>query len=105
MNDESEVWELRHGDVLIGTLNVTEQDTPWCNARFEPTSEYAPFRPVFEEGNDVRAGDDPDTWITWRKKVHDLGLRLIRLHDQAVASEFILYIDGSSADFRPYFDS
>jgi hypothetical protein len=30
-------------------------------------------------------------------------LRLVRLGDQAVASEFILYIDGREADFRPRF--
>jgi hypothetical protein len=105
MNDAPETWELRHGDVLIGTLNVTEQDMPWYNAQFEPTSAYAAYRPVFEEGNNLRSGDDPDAWSTWRKKVDDLGLRLIRLDDQAVASEFILYIDGNTADFRPYFDS
>jgi hypothetical protein len=105
MNDESEIWELRHGDVLIGTLQVTEQDIPWYNSRFEPASEYADYRPVFEEGNGVRSGDDPDAWSAWRKKVHELGLRLIRLHDQAGASEFILYIDANTADFRPYFDS
>jgi hypothetical protein len=105
MNDESEIWELRHGDILIGTLHVTEQDMPWYNAQFEPTSAYAEYRPVFEEGSSVRSGDDPDAWSAWRKKVSDLGLRLMRHHDQAVASEFILYIDGTTADFRPYFDA
>lgn len=105
MNDESEIWELRHGDIMIGTLHVTEQDMPWYNAQFEPTSEYAAYRPVFEQGNGVRSGDDPDAWTTWRKRVSDLGLRLIRLQDQAVAGEFILYIDGNTADFRPPFDA
>jgi hypothetical protein len=104
MND-SEIWELRHGDILIGTLYVTEQDLPWYNARFEPASAYAEYRPVFEEGTSVRSGDDPEVWSTWRKKVQDLGLRLIRLHDQAVASDYILYIEGSAADFRPYIDT
>jgi hypothetical protein len=105
MNDESEIWELRRGDISIGTLNVTDQDVSWYSAQFEPTLEFALYSSIFEEGNGVRSGDDEPAWSTWRKKVHELGLRLIRLHDQAVASEFILYIDGSTADFRPHFDS
>ncbi len=105
MSDETEIWELRQGNALIGTLHVTEQDVPWYNARFEPATDYAAYRPVFEEGNGVRSGDDPDAWTTWRKRVSDLGLRLVRLQDQAVTGEFILYIDGSTADFRPYLDS
>src|SRR5687767_5779009 len=105
MNDESEIWELRHGDILIGMLNVIDQDMSWFSAQFEPTPEYAPYNPIFDEGNNVRSGEDEVAWSMWRKKVHDLGLRLIQLDNQAVASEFILYIDGSSADFRPHFDS
>ena len=104
MNDEAEIWELRHGDVLIGRLKVTEKDMPWYNAQFEPTPEYTPYTPVFAEGNSVRSGDDQAAWSKWRKQIQELGLQLIRLHDQAVASEFLLYIDGSTADFRPYLD-
>ncbi len=106
MNDDTlDIWELRHGEVLIGTLTIVDQDMFWFSATFEPTPEYAVYRAIFEEGNRIRTADDPDSWTAWQKKVLGLGLRLVRLRDQAVASEFFLYIDGREADFRPRFDS
>ncbi len=104
MSDTSEIWELRRGDVLVGTLTITDQDSPWYSARFERTEAYAPYDAVFVEGNDVRSGDDQAAWSQWRQQIQNLELRLVRLHEQAVASEFLLYIEGSEADFRPYLD-
>jgi hypothetical protein len=105
MTDNTDIWQLRHGEALIGTLTIADEDLPWYSALFEPTPEYAAYRPIFEEGNRIRTADDADAFAAWQEKVRQLGLRLVRLHDQAVAGEFILYIDGSEADFRPRFDS
>jgi hypothetical protein len=105
VTDNTDRWELRHGEALIGTLTIVDQDMFWYSALFDPTPEYAAYRPIFEEGNSIRTADDPDAWGAWQKKVFALGLRLVRLRDQAVAGEFILYIDGNEAEFRPRFDS
>ena len=104
MTDNTDIWEVRHGDTLIGTLTVTDDDMPWLSADFEATPEFALYRTIFNEGNSIRTADDADAWATWHDKLRGLGLRLIRLGDQAVASEFILYIDGHEAEFRPRFD-
>ena len=105
MPHNTDIWELRHGETLIGTLTVTDDDMPWLSADFEPTPEFAPYRAIFNEGNSVRTADNADAWSAWNEKVRGLGLRLVRLSDQAVTSDFILYIDGHEAEFRPRFDS
>jgi hypothetical protein len=101
----TDTWELRHDHILIGKLTITDQDMFWYTATFEPTPSFAAYRAIFEEGNNLRVRDAGDAWTIWYEKVQSFGLRLVRLSDQASASEFILYIDGSDADFRPHFDS
>ncbi|MEO8607801.1 MAG: hypothetical protein ABI690_07975 [Chloroflexota bacterium] len=105
MTDDTDIWELRHGETLIGTLTVTDEDVTWFSATFEPTPEFAAYRPIFNEGSKIRTADNADAWAAWHEKVRGLGLRLVRLHNQTVTSDFILYIDGREADFRPRFDS
>jgi len=105
MTLNTDLWELRHGDELIGRLTIFDQDMFWYSALFDPMPEYAAYRPIFEEGNIIRTQDDADAFDAWYEKVRQLGLRLVRLRDQATADEFILYIDGNEAEFRPYFDS
>jgi hypothetical protein len=90
--------------MLVGRLVIYDQDMFWYTARFEPTAEFTPYRALFQEGAALREGDDPDRWTAWQEQVRGLGLTLVRLYDNAVASESILYIDGSRADFRPRFD-
>lgn len=104
MSEEPEIWELRRGDVLVGRLAIYDQDMFWYTARFEPTAEFAAYRALFQEGAALREGDDPDRWAAWQEQVRGLGLTLVRLRDNAVTGEFILYIAGSAADFRPRFD-
>lgn len=36
-------------------------------------------------------------------RVRQLGLQLVRLADNTGTSDFLLYIDGADADFRPTF--
>jgi hypothetical protein len=101
MSEEQEVWELRHGDTLIGRLTVYDQDMFWYSARFEPTPAFDPFRALFAEGAEIRTGEDAERWQSWNERVRQLGLQLVRLSDNASTSDFLLYIDGSNADFRP----
>ena len=105
MSETQDRWELWQGETLIGTLTIFDQDMFWFSALFEPTAAFEPYRPTFDEGNRVRTADDADAWAAWHDKLNGLGLHLVRLRDQAVASEFILYIDGREAEFRPRFDT
>jgi hypothetical protein len=99
--DDTDIWELRKGDILIGTLDVYDQDMFWFTARFIPTAEFEPYRQVFSEGQAL-VGEDG--WYEWLRKINSFGMRLIRAYNQAVASEFILYINDNEAGFRPNFD-
>ncbi len=103
MGNEAEVWDLRQGDKLVGRLQVYDIDPPWYSARFEPTADFAAYRPLFAAGSALRTGEDPDAWAAWLARVREVGLSLIRLADGATTSDFILYVDGSEADFRPRF--
>ncbi len=99
MDDEAEFWELRHGAEVVGRLTITDQDMFWFTAHFEPTPLYAEYQPIIEA-----APDSDEGWRAWYEQVQRLGLHLIRLYNQATAHEFILYIQGDRADFRPVFD-
>jgi hypothetical protein len=101
IEDDSDVWELRKGDVLIGTLNVYDQDMFWFTARFVPTNEFEPYGQVFSKG---RALVGEESWYDWAREINTFGMRLIRLYDHATASEFFLYINDNEASFRPNFD-
>src|ERR1041385_2787987 len=103
MDDDSDLWELWQGEILIGKLDVTDQDMFWFTARFEPTAVFEPYRALFAEGQDLRLSDDP-AWGEWLRKTNNLGMHLTRVYNQARASEFILYINDDEASFRPSFD-
>ena len=94
-------WELRKDDILIGTLNVYDQDMFWFTAHFVPTAAFEPYRAIFSEG-EALVGEDG--WYLWARKINTLGMKLVRLDDQNVASEFILYIKDEEASFRPVLD-
>jgi hypothetical protein len=42
-------WELRKGDVLLGTLVAYDLDFPWFYCHFTPTEAFAPHRAGFDE--------------------------------------------------------
>jgi hypothetical protein len=107
MSDDN-VWELRKGETLIGTLRVFEQDMFWYSANFEPSPTFVALRPIFDEGNTIRMEDSEQSWSAWGmwcEKVAQLGLRLVRLYDHTIATQFILYIEDGQAEFRPHFDA
>jgi hypothetical protein len=100
--DDTDIWELRKGDILIGTLDVYDQDMFWFTAHFAPTTEFEPYRQVFSEGQAL-VGEV--SWNEWVRKINSFGMRLVRLGNNATASEFILYINDNEVGFRPRFDS
>lgn len=103
MSETAEIWELRQGETVIGRLTVYDEDMGWYSARFEPTPAFDPHRALFAEGAVIRTGEDADRWQAWHEHVRQLGLQLVRLSDSASTADFLLYIDGRDADFRPKF--
>ena len=106
LEDDKNLWELRKGDVLIGTLDVYEQDMFWHTAHFRPTPAFEPYKVAFSEGRDIPdEGAEQVKWGKWADKISSFGLRLIRLRTQDIASQFILYINDDEASFRALFDN
>jgi hypothetical protein len=105
MSVEFDVWELRKDEVVVGRLRIYDMDMFWADAHFEPTPEYEKYRPVFDSQPYAEADDEVDQWDTWMKQVMDLGLKLVRLRDNVVCKEFILYIRDDKAAFRGTFDA
>lgn len=103
MSESAGIWELRQGETVIGRLTVYDEDMGWYSALFEPTPAFDPLRALFAEGAAIRTGEDADHWQSWNERVRQLGLQLVRLSDNASTADFLLYIDGRDADFRPRF--
>ena len=103
MSEAAETWELQQGETVIGRLTVYDEDMGWYSALFEPTPDFDPHRVLFAEGAAIRTGEDAERWQSWNERVRQLGLQLVRLSDNASTADFLLYIDGRDADFRPRF--
>jgi hypothetical protein len=95
MNSESEetlVWELRRGDVVLARLDEYDQDFPWVYCRFQPSEAFEPFRHYFirEDGS-------------WRGRVEELHREIARqgiylvTTDGNRASAFTLSVVGKEA--------
>jgi hypothetical protein len=99
--NDNAIWELRKGDILIGTLKVYDSEMFWAIAHFVPTPEFEPYRVVFSEGSNLP--DDGAEQVEggkWWEKIHSLGMHLTHVRDRSEYREFILYINGDRADFR-----
>jgi hypothetical protein len=103
MSETPEIWELRQDEAVIGRLAVYDEDMGWYSARFEAAPAFDPLRALFTEGVQVRIGEDAERWQDWHARVRQLELQLVRLADSASTDDFLLYIDGRDADFRPKF--
>ncbi len=101
MSEEQPIWELRQGETIIGALTVYDEDMGWYSAHFEATPAFDRHRALFTEGTQVRVGEDAERWQDWHARVRQLELQLVRLADSASTGDFLLYIDGRDADFRP----
>ncbi len=99
------MWELRKYDVLIGTLEVYDQDMFWSTARFQATLAFEPYKATFSEGRDIPdGGAEQVEWGKWADKISSFGLHLIHTRTQKRASQFILYINDHEASFRVLLD-
>src|SRR5258708_37755222 len=80
------VWELRKGDILLGTLRLKNHDNFWLECDFVPMSAFESYRLLFEEEerlleaalgedgtNDI---DDINNWELAYSKISELKLSL-----------------------------
>jgi hypothetical protein len=101
LENDTDIWELRKDDTLIGTLDVYDQDMFWFTAHFTRTIAFEPYSAIFSEGQSLVG---KDTWYEWLKIINSFEMQLVRLYNEAVASQFILYVNDNEASFRPNFD-
>ena len=102
MDDDLDIWELRHGDTLIGTFTVTDQDMFWFSATFEPTAAFQQYKPLFDEDSNLGSDDAAiEKSNDLQQEINDLGLYLIRPRDGERSSLMILHINrDNTAGFR-----
>jgi hypothetical protein len=99
------VWTLRQGDVVHGTITITEQDFPWLHGSWEPTVSFGGIAHLFaaelqlsEENLDA----DGEDWDEWEAAYDAIVAAHIRLHypNELAVPEFLLHIDNNTAWFR-----
>jgi len=87
------VWELRRGQTLFATIDVSFQDFPWMSGAFTATESFEPFRHLFLVNRDRAASEAA------RAEIQRQGIVLSPSGGSAVQS-FILQVDGSEAGFK-----
>jgi hypothetical protein len=105
MSDIGDVWELRQGDTLMGTLTITDQDMFDFRAHFEPTEEFQSYKYLFDEDSKLGSDDEAvEKMNQIQEEVNNL-LDLVSLRDGKHASLFILHIRSNTAGFRAIFEN
>ena len=94
-------FQLKRGGTLLGRLVNVKWDMFWSDAEFEPTDDFLPYKPLFDEEYQALEAGDMDTVNRLQEQIDGLGLRLI---DEAEKSgeitEFMLHVYGNEARFR-----
>ncbi len=92
--------ELKQGEQVLGTLKPYECDMPWVNCKFEPTTDFAPFKPLFDTELRLLDTAADDDWAEAYDKIADLDLRLVPVDGGAAIKEFLLHVQDDEAWFR-----
>jgi len=102
IEDHQNLWELRQGEVLLGTIAIDNWEMFWAGGEFRQTEAFEGFRAFFNSGNQYNEENDPDfvQLDNWIQQSNAMGLQLIRLPDETLVDQFILYIEGNRANFR-----
>lgn len=90
---------LKHGE-LLGTLTRIGGDFPWYAGIFVPAPGFEPLRHLFDRERELLEADtDPDAWAAAWDEL-EVGLVLEPTDGRDPITEFLLHIDGDSAQWR-----
>jgi hypothetical protein len=95
-----ERWELRHGDELVGTVTVEDQDFPWLSGSFAAESGFARWAPIFAAELEVLDRDLPDEVERWEQLYERISGALTLVAPNEAVADFLLHVDGGRAWFR-----
>lgn len=98
-----EIFDLKRGDVVLGTLHIVCADQPWFICEFDPTPDFESVKPLFDEELRLIKQSDALDVIAWEavhSQINDLGLNLISRDAGTAIGEFLLHIEGQQATLR-----
>lgn len=96
------VWQLKRGDVLLGTLTLYEQDMFWFFCDFVALPEFEDYRSIFTEGLKLIDAVGSEEWEAWEIALQTFSLIEVTSVFHPI-TEFMLHIEGDKAWFRPMF--
>jgi hypothetical protein len=95
-----DVWTLRRGATLFGSIEISGADFPWLNGIWSPNAAFAEVKALFDHELALLDEDEPGgEWEFAYKAIWRAGVRLFSPDGRAVP-EFLLHIDGAEAWFR-----
>lgn len=90
---------LLRGDILLGTLTVTDLDQPWFLCHFAPEAAFEAVKPLFDAELAVLEAEDVDAWESAYLDIEALRLCLVPDVGEAI-DHFLLHINDVEAWFR-----
>jgi hypothetical protein len=84
----------------LGRVELTSADMFWSEGRFTPTPAFDSIAPLFRAELELLNGDAWEAWEEAYARIDALGLELRPLGGGAPIREFILHVDGESAQVR-----
>ncbi|QKW05361.1 hypothetical protein HUT18_02190 [Streptomyces sp. NA04227] len=93
-------WQLKRGDLLMGTLTLAGVDMFWTDCRFEPASAWETVRPLFEASHDAWERGDEDSALAADEAIAEAGFVLVPGDGGAAITDFLLRVSGKNARFR-----
>ncbi len=97
----SQAWELRHGNVVLGTLSLAEIDQPWFRCEFEPGEGWSEVSRFFDAQAAAVDSRNDQRIIEAVGAVRGLPLKLYPLEEGEIITPLIIQIRGAvKANFR-----
>jgi hypothetical protein len=99
-----ERWTLRHGDELVGTITIENQDFPWLSGTFTPEPAFGRWAPLFaaEQAllDEVTESDSEEGWARWEAAYERISTALTLTAPNEPVAEYLLHIEDGKAWFR-----
>ncbi|MBW8481916.1 hypothetical protein [Actinomadura parmotrematis] len=93
-------WQVRQGDVLVGTLYRVDVDFPWTHCRFEPGPGWEPLRPIFEAWDDLIRRGAPEDVPPPPTAPKEMGLELVPIGGGEAYRPARIWLASTPARFR-----